>query len=331
MAGSYLVPMELPHLDAALRDVGSETAEVRWVAALALAREDGERRAEAVDALAGLSADPVEEVRAQAIEGLAEQARSGQGVPVETLHEALTDDSDLVRMTALEAAELFADDPSSVARRMLDDPQPGVRVSAARLLADRGATDAAEQLAAVLRDADDVVRFEAALALARIGDDRGEQLVIAALDRDEPQAIEAVLALGALGSSRAVPALEEAGSGWLKSAELKALVGCALVRCGERAGLDTLARLLTAVRGSTRMAALRALARLPVVGIAPRIGEVLDRDRELEASSAMRALVAHREVDRAAALGELEARRGRFWGELAFELDDAVAAFGEGA
>lgn len=326
MAGSYLVPMELPRLDAALTDAGSATAEVRWVAALALGQEDGPRVGDAVEALARLAADPVEEVRAQALEGLAWHARAGRNSPVATLAEALTDRSDLVRMTAVEAVELFADDPVAEVARMLDDEAPGVRIAAARVLADLGA--GADRLTPLLDDADRVVRREAGVALARLGDTRGIGPATEALRGGDPEAVEAALALGRLGSTAAVPALRQAIGGWLRPAELKAAAAAALVLCSDPEGLEAIGRLLGALRGSTRMAALSVLARLPVPGVASRVGALLDRGGSLEASSALRALVALGEVDRRAALTEISRRRGALTGELAEELEEALAALG---
>jgi HEAT repeat protein len=326
MAGSYLVPMELPHLDAALRDVDSATAEVRWVACLALAGAEGSRVDEAIAALERTIDDQVEEVRAQALEGLVDHARYGRGVDLDVLRGALADESDLVRMTALEAGDLFLDDPAAEAIRMLDDDAPGVRVTAAQLLGEWRAASAVEPLVRSLADQDRVVRVEVALALVRLGDDRGEPLVVESLGGDEQQAIAAALALGELGSAGAAPALRAAASGWLKSAGMKGVAGAALARCGDATGLEILGRMLASVRGSTRQAALGAIARLPVPGIAPRVAALIDRGGAQQASSAIRTLIAVAEVDRPAALRELEQRRGVLAGELAAELEEALAA-----
>jgi len=329
MTGSYLVPMELPRLEAALRDANSATAEVRWVAALALGQEDGPRSGDAIAALALLAEDPVEEVRAQAVEGLAGQARAGHDVPLRALESALEDGADLVRMAGLDAVELFADDPAAAVLRLLDDGAPGVRIAAARMLADLRSEAAADRLAGVLRDPDEVVRLEAALALVQLGDPRGEQLAIEALGGDEAAATSAAFALGSLGRSEAVPALRGLAGGWLVSAALKAAAAAALARCDETEGLEAIRRMLSSRRGSIRMAALVALARLPVRGAAARVGELLDQDRPLEVSSALRTLVALGEVDPRAARAEIERRRAAFTGELADEADEALAALAE--
>lgn len=329
MAGSYLVPMDLPHLDAALRDTGSTTAEVRWVAALALGQEDGGRAGEAIDALERLAGDSVEEVRAQAIEGLALHARSGRGVSKRVMASSLDDGSDLVRMTGLEAVELFADDAGAEAARLLGDRAPGVRIAAARMLADLGAEAQVERLAALLGDTDALVRLEGALALARLGDSRGERLAVEALSGDEQSAMAAALALGRLGSSSAIEGLRRVTGGWLVSASLKATAAAALTRCGDPTGVEIIGKMLGSVRGSTRMAALVALARLPVRAAAPRVGELIGNGRPLEASSALRTLVALGEVDLQAARTEIERRRTGLEGELADEAAEALAALEE--
>ena len=329
MAGSYLVPMDLPHLDAALRDTGSATAEVRWVAALALGQEDSARTGEAIEALERLAEDPVEEVRAQAIEGLAGLARSGRDMSKQVIASALDDGSDLVRMTGLEAVELFADDPGSDAARMLEDRAPGVRITAARMLAELGAAAEVDRLARALDDPDHLVCREAALALARLGDPRGERLAIEALDNDDEIATAAALALGELGSSAALEALRKITGGWLVAPSLKATAAAALARCGDPAGVEIIGKMLGSVRSSIRMAALVALARLPVRAAAAPVGELVVSGRPLEASSALRTLVAIGEVDREAAAAEIERRRRGLAGELADEAAEALAALVE--
>jgi HEAT repeat protein len=329
MAGSYLVPMDLPRLDAALRDTGSATAEVRWVAALALGQEDGPRTGEAIAALQRLVEDPVEEVRAQAIEGLAGHARSGRDVSREVIASALVDPSDLVRMTGVEAVDLFAEDPAADAARLLEDQAPGVRIAATRMLADLDAEAEVERLAALLRDPDELVCREAALALVRLGDARGERVAIRALDGEDDVATAAALALGRAGSPAAVEALRGITGGWFVSASLKATAAAALARCGDPTGAEIIGRMLRSLRGSTRLAALVALARLPVRAVAERVGELIGSGRPLEASSALRTLVALGEVDREAAVSEIERRRRGLDGDLADEAAEALAALEE--
>jgi HEAT repeat protein len=329
MAGSYLVPMDLPHLDAALRDTGSATAEVRWVAALALAQTEGPRAEEAVGALQRLVEDPVEEVRAQAVEGLAGHARSGRRIQRALVAAALEDASDLVRMTGIEAIDVFTEEPVAVLAPMLEDTAPGVRIAAVGMLAELGAEGEVERVALLLGDPDEVVRREAAMALARLGDSRGRELSIEALGADENIAIPAALALGALGDARAVEALRRAAEGWFKSAALRGVAAAALVRSGDPAGLEIIGRMLRSMRGATRMAALVALARLPIRGIAPRVGELIAPGRPLEASSALRTLVALAEVDRDAARAEIARRKGQLGRELEAEIAEALESLSE--
>lgn len=325
MTAGYLVPMELPNLDAALRDTASETAEVRWVAALALAGAEGGRRGEALRALERLCGDPVEEVRAQALEGLAEQLRAGADAPRALVLAGLDDAAAAVRCAALDAADVFLDEAPAAAIRGLADREPAVRAVAARLAGELGDAAAARRLVPLLEDQDRVVRDEAALALVRIGDERGEHRVRALLEGNEIQAVEAAQALGELGRPASSAALARVATAWLSSPELKALAAAALCRCGDPAGLVILKRVLGSRRENARLAALGALARLPVPGIAAAVGACLERGSELEASAALRTLSTLSTVDRPAAVQELYARKGVLRGALADELAEALA------
>jgi HEAT repeat protein len=325
---TWTLPSDLPHLDAALRDAGAGSATARWVAALALSREDGPRRGEAVAALAGLAADPVEEVRSQAIEGLAAQARSGDEPLLDAVRRALRDPSPMVRCSALEALAAVDGSPSDDIVPLLSDPSSAVRATAARALGDLEGDGLADLLAPLLGDGDPVVCEEAALALCRLGDPRGADGALGALARGGADAPEVAVALGRLRGARAAPALRALAGKWLAPDPLRAAAAAALVRCGDAGGRAVLVRMLGGTRSATRLAALGALARLPVDGLAPATGALLDGRSVIEASAAIGTLAALAGVDRDAAAAELERRRGRLSPDLDEELAEALAAIG---
>jgi HEAT repeat protein len=325
---TWTLPLELPHLDAALKDAGGGSAPARWVAALALSREDGPRRGEAIEALARLAGDPVEEVRSQAIEGLAAQAGGAVDVPREVFHRGLADPSPVVRCSAVEALATMAGSPLPRIAPLLRDGSSAVRATAARAVGDLGDGGHGEALALLLEDEDPVVREEASLALCRLGDPRGEELALRLLRDGGGPATEAAFALGELGGSRSAADLRAAAGGWLRPVALRAAAAAALVRCGDGGGCAVLARMLGGARNSTRLAALGALARLPVDGLAPAVGLLLDGRSALEASAAIGTLIALAAVERDAAVAELDRRRRRLPPDLAGEISEALEAIG---
>lgn len=97
-----------------------------------------------------------------------------------------------------------------ILRRLLDDTSPFVRREAAAALGDARELAAVEPLAAHLSDDDAEVAFEAAFALASLGDPRGVGLLTAALDtaKRRHDACEALRRLGP-AASPALPKLRE--------------------------------------------------------------------------------------------------------------------------
>ncbi len=121
---SFVMPLTTPNVEAALRDATAGSPEARWVAAQALGGVVDENRNKAVDALYGLLSDPFEEVRAQALEGLAEQMRAGASIAVETLLGALDDPSGAVRCAAIDAAAQIPVDSTERIGELLSDSEP---------------------------------------------------------------------------------------------------------------------------------------------------------------------------------------------------------------
>ncbi|MDD5309815.1 MAG: HEAT repeat domain-containing protein [Deltaproteobacteria bacterium] len=230
---SFLLPLSLPHADAAVRDASSPHAETRWVAALALAGVDESRRDEAVAVLVRLVADDVPEIRAQSLAGLASHARSGAQVPSEAAQNGLRDPSSEVRLAAIDAAAVLLPGAEDLVAWLLEDPEPEVRLGAA-------------------------------LALASFGDGRGKaQLEIAAHETRGPFAAEALTALAGLGSDTAVAIARSHLARRLVPLDLKAASAVALARLGHAEGVRLLREMLDGKREAPRLAALAALANLP--------------------------------------------------------------------
>ena len=320
MSSGYTVPMKLPRLEAALADCGSASAEVRWVAAMALGAQDEVGRGEAVKALEALCDDGVEEVRAQAIEGLSQQARAGAKISSEKILDGLKDDSDMVRSAAVANLDLFVDDAADRASQMLVDPQPSVRATAARMLADLRAVEYLEKLVRLLNDDDDVVREEAALATVILGDVRGRDRVIDMLQGGLPTAIRSAQALADLGDPLAVSVLGEVVSGWLIDPELKSVAAAAMVRCGSKEGRSILEKMLSSRRETVRMAALQALVGTPVTGMAGAVADIVLRSSPMEASAAISALVSLWSAERDSVERAFQSLEGKLDPELAEEL-----------
>lgn len=328
---TYVLPMELPKPEVALRDCGSESAEARWLAALALAGVGGEGAPEAIEALLGLTGDPVEEIRAQAVEGLASQLRAGASFDVSRVSSLIEDESDGVRCAVLDSAELFLDDSAEQAARLLEDRAPSVRATAARFLGTVGKTEAAGALAGMLADQDPVVKREAALAMARFGDARSMGILHSMLEEDVSTAISAARALGKLGDERSREPLLKAASGVLGDPELKAVAALSALACGDERGRGVLDRMLGSMRSTTRMCVYRAICEAPAAGFSRALGARGGRARPMELSSILGALHALASVEReeaTAALGDLAPRLDE---DLSAELAEIMADLDEGS
>ncbi len=322
MSSGYTIPMKLPYLEAALCDCGSASAEVRWVAAIALGAQDVEGREEAVKALEVLCEDGVQEVRAQAIEGLAEQVRAGAEISSQRIMEGLKDDSDMVRCAAVANLDLFFDDAAASASRMLADPLPSVRATAVRMLADLRAAEHLENLVPLLNDDDDVVREEAAFSMVLLGDARGRDRVIDLLSAGLPVAIRSAQALADLGDHAAATALKAVVSGWLIDPTLKSVAAAAMVCCGNEEGRSIIEKMLSSRRESVRMAVLQTLVGTPVTGLSGTVANIVLRASPMEASAAIAALVSLGSVDRDLVDRAFQSLEGKLDPELAEELQE---------
>jgi len=328
--GVFGLPMELPRTDAALRDVHSTTTEMRWMAAMALSREDGPKRPRAVEALAALTNDPNEDVRAQAIEGLANHARSGAAVAVPPVESWLDDPSDLVRCAALSNADAFALDAVPLADRLIADDSPAARATAARVLGLAGARDRADAIAGLLDDSSETVRREAALTLSRFGDERGVALAAAMLEAGGEDAAEAAMALGQSGLSIAAVPLRGLLARRFAAVEVKAVAAAALSRAGDASGRAAIAEMLGSWRVRTRFAAAHALAALPSGGLAEHVAARIGKAAGLEASVFVQTLASIGEEAPGEALAAMRgaAERGPLAPGIEEELREAIRALG---
>lgn len=320
----FSVPMQLPRRKAALRDCLSNDAEVRWVAAQALGGVTEGDMAEVVEALFRLLGDPVEEVRAQALIGLAEQSRAGADVSNASMMMAFEDESIAVKTAALDCLDVMPNDVLSLVGEMLKDEYPAVRAAAATALGEVGAEVHADAIARLLSDEDTVTCECSAVALARLGDSRGASVLVKMLNQGGGEAVEAALLLGMLGDSANVTPLKECGGGWFSTSALRATCAVARVNCGDILARQEISKMLRAFRWSQRLAALQALATFPVAGVANDVAALIDSGRQTDASSAISVLKLLAEADDKEALIALQKRRNLLEGDLRDEIAEAL-------
>ncbi len=320
---TFLAPPQLPTVHAALRDAANGSPDARWVAAQALGLESGDLRDEALAALRRLLEDPCGEIRAQALEGLSEQA--AQGAPIEEVlvDRALHDPSAAVRCAAVDAALTILSTPAPAIISMATDPDNSVRMTVGRAIGSFKSDEGIPALLDLLNDSDNTVRFEAAVALAEHGDHRGERELIEALVARREDACEAARALGLLGTCRAIPALKQAAKRTFTAADLKAVSAAALIRCGEsEAGLPILKKMLTSGSSDTKLIVLTTLARLTVPGLASSVGRLIDCGDAILVSASIQTLTCLASKERETAMRELERRRSRLGHDLNLELEE---------
>lgn len=323
----WLLPLDKPKLEAALRDAREGNPESRWIAAMALGSENGTSRREALAALFELAKDPLEEIRAQALEGLLEQSRCGGfEAPERVIDDALRDEAGSVRCVGIEMATALLDDASTRVKRLIKDPAPSVRAAVAAALGEIEPESNVDALESLIEDESVFVRREAAYALAGRGGRRGESILIEALEEGGDFADRAAWALGKLGSQKAVSILERRANAFFGSVEHKAVCAAALAGCGSDVGRTVLKKLLGGRSRRGRIAALGALAVFPVSGCVAHVAEVIERRKEDEQSVAVNALLSLAAVERQAVLAQLRIFRQKLRGEIADEIGEAMDA-----
>lgn len=280
-------------LEAALRDLEHHDARVRAQAADALGRVEAEARAAAVTALMRACEDAHPSVRYAALLSLGELAageavgaivphlgdgeslcreaaaialgqlgEAGGAAAWDALTRALAADEPEVRFQAIASlAEIDAARAASLVVALLDDGDAKVRAQAAAALGDAGDRALGDRIARRLDDADEV-RFEAALALARLGDRRALPTLTAALG-DGDRALDAATALARLGLDEgARAALGALLDRFFGDALVKVRAAEALARAGDERGLGHLRKAARARRDDVRGLARSVLSEL---------------------------------------------------------------------
>lgn len=309
-----LIPLPLPSIDAALRDVRSKDPRARARAAESLAQADEARRPEALEALRPLLEDTEGAVRFAAVAAL---GRLRDGESVEAIVSHFDDRDPLVRQAALIAAADLGDRRAGPALRdaltagnpevrfqaavsyamlcpeeavgplveALDDGDAEVRQNAATALGDllADATDADRTranraLARAVEDRSPAVRFEAALALVAGRDERAGPVLLAALD-DSQRAIDAAEALGELRYEPARERLAALAGRRFRSPELRVVAAGALARLGDPRGAETLRKVLTGWRSDVRPLAVDVVGRVGLTELAAVVAGLLERPR----------------------------------------------------
>ena len=253
-----MIPPLAPTFEAALRDVRAQQPRFRGAAATRLAEPPDERRDEAVQGLLILAKDDVGAVREAAYESLGIlDAADG----IETLLGAFDDPHLGARQAAVLAAGRVAPEEGGDAiAALLDDPRPEMRFSAIWTLSHLGGGHE-ERIANGLGDPDEEVRVLATECLGELGA-VSQVDKIAALLEDSSEAVRfaAATALAALGNALGAATLRAA----LGRPDRAFPAAIGLGDLEDRASLDALQRLAKHRWRSPilRAAAARGLVRL---------------------------------------------------------------------
>lgn len=244
-------------------------------------------------------------VRRAALDALAHQSEhAGATLPADVARRAsvLVGDPDpQVRAEACASLALIAPiDDEDRDRRVqslltaLRDPEAGVRQEAAAALGDLPLLGASidvarDPLAALLEDANLGVRFEAAFALARIGDSRARTVLEGAL-RNGGQRMDAMEGLRRLGDPEAIPALRRQVERWLLPWSDRLTGLATLIALGERQLEPELMKSLRSRRAEVRIHAAVWCGRLGIAAARPTLEALASAKDELAADAAADAL-----------------------------------------
>ena len=214
-----------------------------------------------------------------------------------------------VRAQAADALGRVADAEIPIALaalvRAADDPHPSVRYAALLSLGELGAAGGAEVIIAHLGDEEPLCREAATIALGQLGPGGGERAWTAlssALSSPAPEVrFQAIASLAEIDAVRAatvvLPALDD------RDGKVRAQAAAALGDAGERVHADRLARLLDD-NDEVRHEAALALARLGDRRGLPSLVRALgDRNRALDAATALAKLGIGGDAAATAALG----------------------------
>ena len=238
-------------------------------------------------------------------------AEIGDGRALGPLKRALEDERADVRFQAVASLAMLAPDHAvKPLSKRVDDDDPEVRAHLADALGSLERPEAALPLARLLEDGSPPVRRAAAVGLARIGDARGVPALIDALDDDE-RFFEAAWGLGELGAQEAVEPLAKIANAFLKPLAFKAAAAAALVRLGDRRGVEVLRGVLGALRSDARSYAVELIGELGLEELADDVVALAVRARGADPVVVARTLAKLADAS-PAARGALEAmaRRG---------------------
>ncbi|MEO0078478.1 MAG: HEAT repeat domain-containing protein [candidate division WOR-3 bacterium] len=174
---------------------------------------------------------------------------------------------------------------SAKLRAQLADPDPDVRITAAKALGEARDTAAVMKLVEMLKDSIPDVRKEAARALGRIGDRRAARPLA---DFYEQERIEDVADAGARALLNLGHAAIDEFVRLTRSVRPSVRAGAArgLGRIGSRAGVDPLIRLLDDREEDVRIAAIHGLRQIgDARGLDAIARKVADEDEDVEAAA----------------------------------------------
>lgn len=184
-------------------------------------------------------------------------------------------------------AEAPPTDPAALAPRLvelLNDPNPGVRQTAARALGKIARPQAAPALVEKLRDPDPVVRRDSAWALGNLGDEVMDQVGLALVERlGDPSKEVKTAAAQALGAMRATPEMVERLTAILRQADVptKRAVLQALALLEAPASYPALVEALRDNDARIRQGAIAALGELADSRALPLLRDRLRHDRDV--------------------------------------------------
>jgi HEAT repeat protein len=304
-----VIPPLAPTFEAALRDVRAQQPRFRGAAATRLGEPPPERRDEAVQGLLVLAKDEAGAVREAAyeslgmlaaIEGLstvlaafedehigARQAAVlavGRIAPEEgadAIAALLDDTRPEMRFSAIWTLSYLGADHSGRIARGLRDQDEEVRLLTAQCLGELGANGSAEEIAHLLQDPSDAVRFSAATALAALGDARCAPALRAALIRPD-RAFPAAIGLGDLEDRDSLDALTRLARHRWRSPILRAAAARALVRLGDPAGAEVIRKIVRSWRIEARQYGVQLVGELGLVSLVPDVAHALRRSRKAE-------------------------------------------------
>ncbi|MBN2526204.1 MAG: HEAT repeat domain-containing protein [Deltaproteobacteria bacterium] len=289
---NFALPMELPKFSAAVKDVMSEFAPARLAACVSFSLVDDDLLADAVTLLLSRLNDPVDEIRAQAVESLAVLSERGAHVEYDLLAPLLDDPCDEVRAALLQSGQLLLAEPMTAALTASRDESELIRYSAAVLLGEFSSKDAAvSRLFELLDDKSSEIRVAAALQLGKNGNDKSAAILEQLVQNGHGQLFEAAAILCDLALPRSRAVFLHMAQKRIVTGEAKALAIVALAHFDDENAVHAAQKFLGSWRKSRRMAVLHACAAVPHAQFAKMLAtHVTYSSAEDEQSAALWAL-----------------------------------------